>query len=233
MPDMPPVGSVDKMEPAWSRRYMDALGRYAELDVGRQETVEAVIAGLNDWARLIPQHSIREDGEPETANKWGLRAERIMLESLSSHLVAIEQHCLAGRIEAELVTLHQTAGKLDDCCVELQPGSRAEKRLVGTARMRVKALTNLLSKVKLENETPPPKRKKPGRPSMYNPIKDRQLMAEWASVKGIGGMCVKDFCERKGLSLNEFERAQGRVRKQDARAKANADPPPGRQLGAA
>jgi len=137
-------------EAEWSRRYMEAGHRYVGLNLGQQEAVHAVIAGLEEWSRLIPQRSVCEDGLPELANKWSLGVERGVLRAFHSHLVANGQPLLAARIDAEMEELHRTADMLDTCCMKKRPGSITERRLVVTARVQVLALVNLLSAVRLE-----------------------------------------------------------------------------------
>lgn len=67
-------------------------------------------------------------------------------------------------------------------------------------------------------------RRKRGHPPCHDPNKDRQLMEEWAAVRGKAGMTRKEFCASKSIPLKAFIQAQDRFRKQQI--SVNAGPPP-------
>ena len=222
------VASEDaqESESPWSRRYTEAAQRYQGMDLCSQEASTAVIDGLREWARLVPQRSVGPGGMPEPANKWGLGAERCVLRALHSHLVAVGQPLLAARIRSEMADLLQTAESLDDCCMRLPPDRHAEKRLVATARIQTKALVKLLSVIRLESGGPAegtsaPRRRRGAR-RRHDPDRDRRLMVEWTQVRGKAGMTRKEFCALKGITLRTFIQTQDRFRKQSA---AQADDP--------
>jgi len=213
-------GDTEENESQWPRRYTDAVQRYDGLDLCSQEAVAAVIEGLQEWGRLVPQRSVGSGALPEPANKWGLGAERCVLRAFHSHLVAVGQPLLAARIRSEMADLLQTAESLDECYLRLPPDRHAEKRLVVTARIQTKALVKLLSAIRLDFSRPAegastPRRKR-GAPRRQDPVQDRRLMAEWAQVRGKAGMTRKEFCAMKKISLRSFIRAQDRFRKQSA-----------------
>jgi len=196
---------------------MDAARHYKTLDFGHPEAVQAVIKGLEQWSQMIPQRSVHADGVPESANKWGLAPERVILRSLSSRLVAVGLAPLASRIGSEMADLLQNSGVLD----ESPPGSYTEERMVITVQLQVKALIDLLLMVKLVNDsTQQPQRKKPGPQPSQDPVADREWMEAWAAVKGRGGMRLKEFCKFKGIEPQDFVRAQDRFRKQAMKASA-------------
>ncbi|MGC9455232.1 MAG: hypothetical protein ACP5HU_10260 [Phycisphaerae bacterium] len=221
------AGDPSGAESAWSRRYREALQRYEGLDFGSQEAIAAVIEGLAEWARLLPQRSVDADGRPEPANKWGLGPERCMLRAINSHLVTIGQSMLAARVRSELSDLMQTAKSLDKCARRPVVNAIAERRLVATARMQTKALRKLLLAVQAEvnrrdGSRQGPRRKR-GAPRRANPLEDRRLMEQWAQVRGKAGMTRKEFCKLKGITLQAFIRAQDRHRKQRALAATDTD----------
>ena len=211
-------GEVEESESAWSRRYTDAVQRYEGLDFSSQEAVAAVMDGLQEWLRLVPQRSVGSGGLPEPANKWGVGAERCMLRALHSHLVAVGQPLLAARIHSEMADLLQTAESLDECYLRLPPDRHAVKRLVASARIQTKALVKLLSAIRLDSSRPADgasaHRRKRGAPRRQDPVRDRRLMEEWARVRGKAGMSRKEFCAMKKISLRSFIQAQDRHRKQ-------------------
>lgn len=219
MPAAP--ADAEQSESVWSRRYTEAVQRYEGLDLCSQEAVSAVIEGLQEWVRIVPQRSVDSGGLPELANKWGLGAERCVLRALHSHLVAVGQPLLAARIHSETADLLQTAESLDECCMRLPSERHAVKRLVATARIQTKAIVKLLSVFRLDSSFPaggmPASRPRRGAPRRHDPIQDRRLMAEWAQVRGKAGMTRKEFCVMKGISLRSFIRAQDRFRKQSAK----------------
>lgn len=205
-------------ESAWSKRYKKAMRRYEGLDLGSPEIVAAAIEGLAEWARLVPQRAVAANGTPQPVNKWGLGAERCILRSVHSHLVAAGRPLLAARIHSETADLLQTAESLDECCMVLPPDPHAEERLAATARIQTKALIKLLATVQLEfgrvvERGPVPVRRR-GAPRRRNPDEDRRLTEEWARVRGKAGMTRKEFCDMKGISLQALVQAQDRVRKQ-------------------
>ena len=211
---------AQESESLWSRRYTEAAQRYQGLDLCSQEASAAVIHGLQQWARLVPQRSVDSGEIPEPANKWGLGAERCVLRALQSHLVAVGQPLLAARIHSEMADLLQTAESLDECCLRLPPDQHAEKRLVATARIQTKALVKLLSVIQFDFSCPSegkaaPRRRR-GAPRRQDPVRDRRLMAEWAQVRGKAGMTRKEFCAMKSISLRTFIQTQDRFRKQSA-----------------
>ena len=209
-----------EVESPWSRRYRDAARRYQGFDICSLEASAAVIDGLQEWARLVPQRSVGSGGMPEPANKWGLGAERCMLRALQSHLVAVGQPLLAARIHSEMAALLQTAKSLDECCVRVPPDRHAEKRLVATIRIQTKALVKLLSLIQLEPggsaEGKSAPRRRRGAQRRHDPVRDRRLMAEWEKVRGKAGMTRKEFCAMKSISLRTFIQTQDRFRKQSA-----------------
>jgi len=212
-------------ESPWSRRYTEAAQRYEGMDLCSQEASAAVIDGLQQWVRLVPQRSVGPGGTPEPANKWGLGAERCVLRAIQSHLVAVGQPLLAARINSEMTDLLQTAESLDECCMRRRADRHAEKRLVATARIQTKALVKLLSVIRLDDnpakDTSAPRRRRGAR-RRHDPVRDRRLMAEWAQVRGKAGMSRKEFCAMKGITLRTFIQTQDRFRKQSA---AQADDP--------
>ena len=213
-------GDTEEHESPWSRRYRDAAKGYAGLDLCSQEAVTAVIEGLQEWGRLVPQRSVSSGGLPEPANKWGLGAERCVLRAIHSHLVAVDEPLLAARIRSEMADLLQTAESLDECCLRMPPDRHAERRLVATARIQTKALVKLLSAIRVDTRRPakgaPAPRRRRGAPRRQDPVQDQRLMAEWAQVRGKAGMTRKEFCAMKRISLRSFIRAQDRFRKQSA-----------------
>jgi len=144
--------SAGPAAPAWSRRYMAVARRYVGLDLDKPEAVRAVIDGLEEWSRMVPQRAVRTDGTPEPVNTWGLGAELGILRAFTSHLVAVGKPLLADRINAELDALLHTAGELDACCAKQPPGSAEEDRLAATARIQIKSLTNTLSLMRTAGE---------------------------------------------------------------------------------
>ena len=210
----PASGTPTDAESAWSRRYTSALKRYEGLDLGSPEAVKAVIEGLEEWARLVPQRSVGADGKPEPANKWGLGAERCVLRSLRSHLVARGQPTLAAGIQSEMTALLDTAAALDRCCQ--QPVDRhSEKRLCATARIQTKALIKLLSVIQLDTCLIV-RGSKRGAPRRRDPLHDQRLVKEWARARGKAGMTRKEFCALKNISFRAFIQAQDRHRKRSA-----------------
>ena len=210
-------GRPTQGESEWSRRYTTAAKRYEGLDLCSKEAVNAVIGGLQEWARLLPQRSIGASGTPEPANKWGLGAERSVLRALHSRLVAVGQPLLAARIRSEIADLLQTAEELDERYLRQSPDPHSEKRLVATARIQTKALVKLLSAIQIKCGCPAddkaaPRRKR-GAPRRHDPVKDRRLMEAWAQVRGKAGMTRKEFCRLKNISLQELVQAQDRLRK--------------------
>jgi hypothetical protein len=211
-------------EAEWSRRYTEAARQYERLDLSAPEAMKAVIDGLLAWDKLLPQRSVAANGTPQPANTWGLGAERCVLRALNSHLVAIGEPLLAARIRSEMADLLQTAEALDECCMQAIPDPHAEKRLVATARIQTKALIELLLAVRGQcgrrtNGDSRPRRKR-GHPPSQAPGKDRQLMDEWAAVRGRAGMSRKEFCATKGISFRAFIQAQDRLRKQASQSAA-------------
>ena len=207
-------------DPAWSRRYTEAAGRYEGLDLGSRDAVKAVIEGLSEWVRLVPQRSIAADGTPESANKWGLGAERCVLRAINSQLVAVGQTSVATRIRSEMADLLETAESLDECCMQTLPNPHAEKRLVATAHIQTKAMITLLSNLAADGARSSARTvgRRRGAPCRRNPAQDRRLMEEWAQVRGKAGMTRKEFCTAKGIPLRSFIQAQDRFRKQTAQA---------------
>jgi len=190
------------------------------MDLCSQETVAAVIEGLQEWLRLVPQRSTDCRGVPEPANKWGLGAERCVLRALHSHLVAVGQPLIAARIRSEMADLLQTAESLDECHLEGDPDPHAVRRLVASARIQTKALIKLLSAIRTAPVYAAPgdgvPRRRRGHPRRQDPAQDRRLVEEWHQVRGRAGMTRKEFCAAKGITLQAFIRVQDRVRKQTA-----------------
>lgn len=219
--DIPVISeNPQESEALWSQRYTDAVHRYEGLDLCSPEASAAVIDGLQQWRRLVPQRSVGPDGLPEPANKWGLGAERCVLRALHSHLVAVGQPLLAARIHSEMADLLQTAESLDECCARVPPDRHAEKRLIATARIQTKALVKLLSVIQLEPvgqaQGKDTSRRRRGARRRHDPDRDRRLMDEWAQVRGKAGMTRKEYCALKGISLRTFIQTQDRFRKQSA-----------------
>ena len=212
----------DVTEAEWSRRYFQFTERYMRLDFATPEAVEAVIEGLQAWADMLPQRSRSPGGPPHAANAWGLGAEETVLRAFISHLAVNNKSVASERIRLEFDDLLRTASSLDECCMRETPDPRAEARLVATARMQVKALIKLLTTVRrkrrfqADEDRPRRKRSAPSSPAS---LEDHRLVKEWESVKGKAGMCRKEFCARKGVSVDELIRAMDRVRKQNAKAK--------------
>jgi hypothetical protein len=210
---------MSEPESAWSRRYREAVARYEGMDLCSQEAVAAVIEGLQEWLRLVPQRSVDCRGVPEPANKWGLGAERCVLRALHSHLVATGKPLIAARIRSEMADLLQTAESLDECQLEGEPDQHAVRRLVASARIQTKALIKLLSAIRIASghvtDGGIPRRRR-GHPRRQDPAQDRRLMDEWHQVRGRAGMTRKEFCRLKGISFKDFIRAQDRFRKRAA-----------------
>ncbi|MCG3180468.1 MAG: hypothetical protein BIFFINMI_02829 [Phycisphaerae bacterium] len=209
----------------WSDRYLAALGRYENLDVYSDESLNAVADGLMEWAKMTPQQGLGCDGHPAPVNKWGLGAERGVIRAIVSRLVASGQRDIADRVRSELADLMQTAAALDEACLNSSSDPAAVERLAGTARMEAKLLAKLLGTIHFVDSVPviacvlgkptaPASSKKRGAPRRQDPKSDRQLMDDWKRARGKGGMSRKEFCQSKGIALKTFVRAQDRVRKQ-------------------
>jgi len=95
-------------EAEWSRRYMEFARQYVALDCAMPAAMAVVIDGLHAWLRMLPQRSRAANGAPQSANAWGLGAERCFLRSLNSHLVAGRDG--DGERQGRLVHHHHRGG---------------------------------------------------------------------------------------------------------------------------
>ena len=216
------LGATDPAENArcslepWSKRYLQALARYEALELYSSDAFQAVAEELSKWAALLPLRSVRPDGRPAPANKWGLGAERCLIRGLISHLVERGDDALAARVTSEMIDLMETVVSLDEYCMSEVEDPEATARLVGTARIQVKSLAQLLKRIASRKPRTSGKasrnpRRKPQPPSTAE--KDRRLMEQWDQMKGRGGMSRTEFCSLKGITLRGFIRAQDRHRK--------------------
>ncbi len=210
-----PEGGNLSAEP-WHQRYIQAVERYESLDLYSPEAFQAVAKGLIEWAGLLPLRSWRRVGRPAPANKWGLGAERCMTRALHSCLVEQGDAAVAARIGSEMADLLATVESLDLCCTSDTADGYAEKRLIGTARIQAKALAQLLRRLATRGR--PKKHRKAAKAGRYIPaadttLQDRKLLEQWEQARGHGGITRKEFCTKKGISLQNLIRTQDRHRK--------------------
>ena len=207
-------------EAQWSRRYRKAVDRYDGLDLSSPKAVDAVIVGLMEWVQLVGHASVGPDGLPEPASKWGLGAERGALRAIQSRLVVMGTPLLSDRLRSEMADLIRTAKSIDRCHLQIPYDYHAMKRLVSTAKLQTKALTELLSAVREEfaehGKVVTKPRRKRGALRKNNPVKDQKMMDEWSQVRGKAGMTRKEFCTLKEITLRQFTQIQDRVRKRSS-----------------
>lgn len=129
---------------AWHERYSRVTGLYGRLGFCAA-LVDALAAGLREWAGILPQ--VEQDllGKHKPVNSWGLEPELTELRMVEIRLQLAGDMALADQVGRLTRQLYSTAASLDGCYPKLtEDESAAELRLVPTARMQANALADLL-----------------------------------------------------------------------------------------
>lgn len=149
-PHVPVVPDADPARPRsrWHARYEKAGERYTAMDFSA-ELLDALAAGLREWASILPQVEVNRHGQHKKANSWGLAAELTALWRLEIMLDLDGDARLCDQIKRMSLHLHKSAETLDGCYPKVSADEEeAERRLVLTCRIVAHALADLLGRMK-------------------------------------------------------------------------------------
>lgn len=132
---------------AWSNRFTKALEQYRQIGPLSGSKIQAIAAGLDDWAEMLPQRGSGEHGRPIPANEWGIGPEAAVCQSLLTFLTLSGNDTLADRLEGLLLQLKKTAGNLDEAVMSSVPMETAIRRLTSISREQAHLLADLLRMV--------------------------------------------------------------------------------------
>lgn len=138
-----------------------------------------------------------------------------MIRAINSYLTQRGENATVGRLQAEMGDLLDTVEALDSCCMAPCRDADAIDRLVRTARIQASLLAGFLERIPT-HDLPKALRRAPRsktKAAVSSSARDADWMAEWRKARGVGGMTRKEFCRQRGISLEQFLRAQDRHRK--------------------
>ncbi|HSW45694.1 MAG TPA: hypothetical protein VLM89_08990 [Phycisphaerae bacterium] len=132
----------------WHLRYDRAADRY-EASPLSPPLLDALAAGLREWASLLPQTELDRRGRHKPVNSWGLGPEQAAINLVEAMLHLQGEVRLATRLDRMVRRLLKTAMHLDECYPKVSADEEAaEKRLVKTCRMQAGSLATVLEQLK-------------------------------------------------------------------------------------
>jgi len=132
----------------WHLRYTRAALRYGKINAS-PELTDCLAEGLLEWASMLPQTEIDQDGRHKQVNSWGLGSELEAMRWVEMNLEMNGHVRLADRLSGMARDLHQTARRLDECYPKLtEDAEAAERRLALTCQIAANTLAQTLRRMK-------------------------------------------------------------------------------------